>query len=173
MRRSKKASKLRITGLVRAIHRSPMDSPHKGPVTQKMFSFDDVIMLIKANIFHIYTLIFVEYDVVYSGTWSYWIVATEISQGIFVHLGRDIHSRWKDDWYDKCETLNYNSLPNKVFNAEIRCVSNCLINPTLWYCSVVTGSALCNRTYYRRVAKNSSSAPVMFILNWPHPKIDK
>ena len=29
---------------VRGIHRWPTDSPHKGPVTQKMFPFDDVIM---------------------------------------------------------------------------------------------------------------------------------
>ena len=29
---------------VRAIHRSPVDSPHKGPVTWKMFSFHDVII---------------------------------------------------------------------------------------------------------------------------------
>ena len=26
------------------IHQQPVDSPHKGPVTQKMFPFDDVIM---------------------------------------------------------------------------------------------------------------------------------
>ena len=30
---------------VRGIHRGPLNSPHKGPVTRKMFSFDDVIML--------------------------------------------------------------------------------------------------------------------------------
>ena len=30
---------------VRGIHREPVNSPHKGPVTQKMFPFDDVIML--------------------------------------------------------------------------------------------------------------------------------
>ena len=30
---------------VRGIHRGPMNSPHKGPVTRKMFPFDDVIML--------------------------------------------------------------------------------------------------------------------------------
>ena len=30
---------------VRGIHRWPMDSPHKGPVTGKMFPFDDVIMV--------------------------------------------------------------------------------------------------------------------------------
>ena len=29
---------------VRGIHRGPVNSPHKGPVTRKMFSFDDVIM---------------------------------------------------------------------------------------------------------------------------------
>ena len=30
--------------LVRGIHRWPVNSPHKWPVTQKMFPFDDVIM---------------------------------------------------------------------------------------------------------------------------------
>ena len=29
---------------VRGIHRGPMNSPHKWPVTRKMFPFDDVIM---------------------------------------------------------------------------------------------------------------------------------
>ena len=29
---------------VRGIHRWPVNSPHKGPVTQKIFSFDDVIL---------------------------------------------------------------------------------------------------------------------------------
>ena len=32
---------------VREIHRWPVNSPHKGPVTRKMFPFDDVIMLMK------------------------------------------------------------------------------------------------------------------------------
>ena len=30
---------------VRGIHRGPVNSPHKGPVTRKIFPFDDVIML--------------------------------------------------------------------------------------------------------------------------------
>ena len=30
---------------VRGIHRGPVNSPHKTPVTQKMFPFDDVIMI--------------------------------------------------------------------------------------------------------------------------------
>ena len=31
--------------LVMEIHRSPVNSPHKGPVTRKLFSFDDGIMI--------------------------------------------------------------------------------------------------------------------------------
>ena len=31
------------------IHRWPVNSPHKGPVTRKMFPFDDVIMFTKVN----------------------------------------------------------------------------------------------------------------------------
>ena len=43
-RRSKKTSKLRVTGFYEGIHRWPVDSPQKGPVTRKMFPFDDVTM---------------------------------------------------------------------------------------------------------------------------------
>ena len=42
-RKSKKTSKLRVTGFVRGNHRCPVDSPHKGPVTRKVLPFDDVI----------------------------------------------------------------------------------------------------------------------------------
>ena len=38
--RSKKTPKLRLTGFLRGIHRWPVDSPYKGPVMRKMFSFD-------------------------------------------------------------------------------------------------------------------------------------
>ena len=41
---SKKTSKLPVTGLCGGIHRWPVDSPHKGRVTRKMFPFDDGIM---------------------------------------------------------------------------------------------------------------------------------
>ena len=34
--------------VVRRIHRSPVNSPHKRPVTRKMFPFDDVIMNISS-----------------------------------------------------------------------------------------------------------------------------
>ena len=33
-----------LLAFVRGIHRGPVNSPHKGPVTRKMFPFDDVIM---------------------------------------------------------------------------------------------------------------------------------
>ena len=41
-RKSKKTSKLRVTGLCAG--NSPVNFPHKWPVTRKMFPFDDVIM---------------------------------------------------------------------------------------------------------------------------------
>ena len=43
-RRSKKASKPRVTVLCVGNSPGPVNSPHKGPVTRKMFPFDDVIM---------------------------------------------------------------------------------------------------------------------------------
>ena len=43
-RRSKKTPKLRVTGLCVGNSPGPVYSSHKGPVTRKMFPFDDVIM---------------------------------------------------------------------------------------------------------------------------------
>ena len=43
-RRSKKTPKLRVTGLWVGNSPGPVNSPHKRPVTWKMFPFDDVIM---------------------------------------------------------------------------------------------------------------------------------
>ena len=43
-RRSKKISQHRVTGLCEGKSLGPMNSPHRGPVTQKMSRFDDVIM---------------------------------------------------------------------------------------------------------------------------------
>ena len=45
-RRLKKTSKLRVTGLCAGNSPGPVNSPHKGPVTRKMFPFDDVIMVV-------------------------------------------------------------------------------------------------------------------------------
>ena len=53
-RRSKKTSKLRVTGLcVQGIHRWTVNSPHKWPVTRKMFPFGDVIMIVAKAMIHI------------------------------------------------------------------------------------------------------------------------
>ena len=43
-RRSKKTSKPHVTGLCVGNSPGPVNSPHKWPVTRKMFPFDDVIM---------------------------------------------------------------------------------------------------------------------------------
>ena len=43
-RRSKKTSKLRVTGLCAGNSPGPVNSPHKWPVTRKMFQFEDVII---------------------------------------------------------------------------------------------------------------------------------
>ena len=51
-RRSKKTSKLRVTGLCAGNSPGPVNSPHKGPVTRKMLPFDDVIMIL--GIYHMF-----------------------------------------------------------------------------------------------------------------------
>ena len=48
-RRSKKTSKLRVTGLCVGNSPGPVNSPHKVPDTRKMFPFDDVIMANEEN----------------------------------------------------------------------------------------------------------------------------
>ena len=51
---------------VRGIHRRPVNSPHKGPVTRKMVPFDDVIMITAIDILattHGSGLIIMEYSV--------------------------------------------------------------------------------------------------------------
>ena len=39
--KSKKTSKLGVIGFVRGNHQWPVDFPHKGPITRKMFPFDE------------------------------------------------------------------------------------------------------------------------------------
>ena len=46
-RRSKKTSSAASMAFVPGIHRWPLNSPHKWPVTRKMFPFDDVIMVMR------------------------------------------------------------------------------------------------------------------------------
>ena len=51
-RRSKKTSKLRVTGLCVWNSPGPVNSPHKGPVTRNMFPFDDAIMRRNQSMFY-------------------------------------------------------------------------------------------------------------------------
>ena len=53
--RWKKTSKLRVTGLCAGNSPGPVNSPHKGPVTRKMFPFDDVIMTTVSQPPHLYS----------------------------------------------------------------------------------------------------------------------
>ena len=91
-RRSKKTSKLRVTGLCAGIHRGPVNSPHKWPVTRKMFPFDDVIMidtilltrlgkgtwLPPANsVYAVERLIFPDSKVHGANTWPTWVLSDE------------------------------------------------------------------------------------------------
>ena len=56
-RRSKKTSKLRITGLCAGNSPGAVNSPHKWPVTLKMFPFDDVIMSFLMQCEKIYVIV--------------------------------------------------------------------------------------------------------------------
>ena len=47
---------------VRGIHRSPVNSPHKGPVTQKMFPFDDIIMIAPFKLVDAYPRLLTSFD---------------------------------------------------------------------------------------------------------------
>ena len=54
-RRSKKTSKDRVTDLCAGNSPGPVNSRHKGPVTRKMFPFDDVIMYSASSTMRIMT----------------------------------------------------------------------------------------------------------------------
>ena len=76
-RRSKKTSKLRVTGLCAGIHRGPVNSPHKWPVTRKMLPFDDVIMCIYENwLYYKGTLRYIAFLTKIWNNWPYrWVSA--------------------------------------------------------------------------------------------------
>ena len=64
---------------VRGIQRSPVNSPHKGSVTRKMFPFNDVIMQCRNNFLSVIIIIFPE-----SG------VEIQQSGAVVTHLGKKI-----------------------------------------------------------------------------------
>ena len=81
--RSKKASKLRITGLCAGNSPVTGEFPHKGPVTRKMFPFDDVIMA-WAHINQVMNLVsapWLELSCKYSGDW--WLPLSTILKSLY------------------------------------------------------------------------------------------
>ena len=50
-----------LLAFVWGIHRGPVNSPHKWPVTRKMFPFDDVIMI--CSLHYSYSILDQAYDV--------------------------------------------------------------------------------------------------------------
>ena len=66
-RRSKKHQSSASLAFVQGIHRWPVNSQHKGPVTRKIFPFDDVIMciVIKESILVLFKL----HRMLYQGVW--------------------------------------------------------------------------------------------------------
>ena len=77
-RRSKKTSKFRISGVCRGIHPWPMNSSHKGPVTRKMFPFDDVIMVFQEETNWGVAVILQTYTVWNISLWL-WIYSSKIN----------------------------------------------------------------------------------------------
>ena len=58
---------------VRGIHRWPVNSPHKGPATRKMFPFDDVIILfLQIMIRHQSLFIINNYNKIFSLSFNLW-----------------------------------------------------------------------------------------------------
>ena len=83
-RRSKKTSKHRITGLCVGNSPGKVNSPHKGPVTRKMFPFDDVIMFYQS-----YLAAIMAYGWLFSlGTGENVDHLWNLTQIIYVILGR-------------------------------------------------------------------------------------
>ena len=71
--RSKKTSNLRVTGF--CARNSPVNSPHKWPVTRKIVPFDDVIIYITTpSIDSLYGYSVVDFMIDYISyiTWFYW-----------------------------------------------------------------------------------------------------
>ena len=68
----------------RGIHRGPMNSPHKWPVTRKMFPFENVItkicigISVYINIYnHVYVCLFISRYIISIFCWKIWLIYTE------------------------------------------------------------------------------------------------
>ena len=76
-----------LLAFVMGIHRWPVNSPHKGPVTRKMFPFDDVIMpcwfvSVSATSPHMLKLS----EVIHLANWSFLIFSSRFTSILFTTL---------------------------------------------------------------------------------------
>ena len=113
---------------MRGIHRSPVDSPHKGPVTRKMFPFDDIIMIPSWNLcaYSVYSRLHFQIRVT-----NYFLCPTSVDLQIaFESLGDDAF----------CQNDTYSWMQHFLFEdnigiAKYRC---CYTGGIMIYCFVCT-----------------------------------
>ena len=77
---------------VRGIHRGPVNSPHKWPVTRKIFPFDDVISQIAIRVFCLDLQCYMQYRFWIDLLWRYFIIIidTTIDDKIFRYCAWNI-----------------------------------------------------------------------------------
>ena len=99
-----------LLAFVRGNHRRPVNSPHKGPVTRKMFPFDDVIMIqvdefdtkyskparpvIKRGIDYVLYPIPLSLNSMY--VWH--VSISRFNQTVFFFFMEGINLSWQDTW---------------------------------------------------------------------------
>ena len=93
---------------VRGIHRLPVDSPNKGPVTQNMFSFDDVFMQ-------------------YNGMWTQWgppfipSISITTQFGVLSHLLGGIYTQHTNGNFDMLHMSGASKIFGLIFSDIILC----------------------------------------------------
>ena len=96
---------------VRGTHRWPVDSPHKGQVTRKMFPFDGVIMISHNTPFRAEMC-----------TFLFWMVCCGIWGRCIVGFVRLVYSMWWD-WRNSCHEhvtpIFRNTVDNKNYETSL------------------------------------------------------
>ena len=116
---SKKTSKLRVTGFVRGFHRWPMNSPHKGPVTRKMFPFDGAIMThLLSDLFVVPTQI-VNW---YVNTHFRWTMSLHLRIWMIdaTHIDMLMHRSWKWSASDITDLWIFNTRPGNRLPSDTK-----------------------------------------------------
>ena len=93
---------------VRGIHRWPVNSPHKGPVTRKMFPFDDVIMITYKtsvkSVIGMQTLYVSDKNIYVYYYYLRWRLGNQNNGSVYVHItsvidNRRINIGWQSWWF--------------------------------------------------------------------------